>query len=114
MDKVKPIILTDNETGDKYTLDFSRDTVRFAEARGFDIHKVLDMPQTYVPFLFQLSFRMHHSNIGKNRIDKMWDAMGGISTEALTRLIELYNQVNESLFIEEDDVKENPRMTMEL
>ena len=35
-EKVKPLILTDNDTGEKYTLEFSRESVRFAEARGFD------------------------------------------------------------------------------
>jgi hypothetical protein len=37
MERVKPIELTDNETGKTYTLEFNRDVVRRAEQNGFSI-----------------------------------------------------------------------------
>ena len=36
-ENVKPIRLTDTETGEKYTLEFSRESVKFAEQRGFKL-----------------------------------------------------------------------------
>ena len=35
--KVNPMTITDNETGEKYILDFTRESVKFAEQRGFKI-----------------------------------------------------------------------------
>ena len=58
-EKVKPIILHDTEEEEDYTLEFNRETVRFAEGRGFDIPddqasgtvllRIQDAPQECVP-----------------------------------------------------------------
>ena len=39
-EQVKPIIIHDAENGIDYTLEFNRESVKFAEARGFDIEDV--------------------------------------------------------------------------
>ena len=45
VERVPSIKFTDNDTGNVYELDFCRESVKFAEARGFkqeDIAKILD------------------------------------------------------------------------
>ena len=36
-ERVNPIIIRNEDTGDEYTLEFNRESIRFAEQRGFDI-----------------------------------------------------------------------------
>ena len=49
--KVLPMKITDPDTGEVYVLEFSRESVRFAEQRGFKISELLDFPQTNIPNL---------------------------------------------------------------
>ena len=52
--KVSPIRITDPETNDTYVLEFSRESVRFAEQRGFKISELLDFPQSNIPAFFSM------------------------------------------------------------
>lgn len=52
--KVLPMKITDPDTGEVYVLEFSRESVRFAEQRGFKISELLDFPQTNIPNLFSM------------------------------------------------------------
>lgn len=93
MEKVKPIILKDNEKNTEYTLEFSRDTVRFAEARGFIPDEIDKYPMTKIYEFFWLAFRMHHPNMAKANTDKIIDDWGGIQNipeGLLERLGQLY------------------------
>lgn len=93
MEKVKPIILKDNEKNTEYTLEFSRDTVRFAEARGFIPDEIDKYPMTKIYEFFWLAFRMHHPNMAKANTDKIIDDWGGIQNipeGLLERLGKLY------------------------
>jgi len=114
-EKVKPLILTDNDTGDKYTLEFSRESVRFAEARGFDLSDVNKHPMTKVPELFFYAFRMHHKNVARERTDKiLFDDLGGLSPAALERICMLYSAPFEALVsTPEDSETKNARMTVD-
>ena len=49
MQDVKPIFVTDTETGMEYTLEFNRESVAFAERRGFEINDVARFPMTKAP-----------------------------------------------------------------
>lgn len=112
-EKVKPVILTDSLTGEKYTLEFNRESVKFAEARGFAIMDIDKYPMTLYDFFFY-AFRMHHRNVARDKTDKLIDeGFGGIAglPEALIeRLVELYVQTFGTA-VEED---ENPRVVVEL
>lgn len=115
-DRVRPARLRDQVTGDEYVLDFSRDSVRFAEQRGFKPDEVLEFPVTKIPELFFYAFRKNHKNLAKNQTDRILEEqLGGITEELLARLIQLYNQAALTHLIasEEDDGK-NARMTVEL
>ena len=110
----KPIRLVDNETGEAYILEFDRDTVRWAEQRGFDPDMVTKFPMTVGADFFFYAFRMHHRNIARDKTDKiLFDYLGGINEttgKILARLMELYYQTFDTLA----DKAENPRIAVEL
>lgn len=114
-EKVNPIRLTDNDTGRVYELDFDRASIAFAERRGFKIGEVSDYPIVGVPDLFYYAFRKNHKNVSREKTDEIFDALGGLTTAMLSRLVALYNQGGLSHVIrdEEDEVK-NSKMTVEL
>lgn len=115
-EKIKPLVLTDNETGEKYTLEFSRESVKFAEARGFTIEDSVKFPQTKIPDLFYFAFRKNHRNISRERTDRMlYDDLQGLSTAAIERLLMLYQEPQNALIrTDEDGEPKNARMTVEL
>lgn len=112
-ERVKPIRITD-ENGNVYTLAFDRDSVRFAEARGFDIDQLLTFPQTNIPALWFYAFRKNHPKVARANTDKMLERLGGLKQEELGRLVELYNEPNNALIATDDDERKNSGMTMEL
>ena len=77
-ERIMPAVITDNKTGDKYELDFSRDSIRFAENRGFELENVAKFPVTGVADLFFYAFRMHHRNVSRDKTDKLMERWGGI------------------------------------
>lgn len=109
---VKPIYVTDTETGAEYTLEFSRESVMFAERRGFDINDAAKFPMTAIYDLWFYAFRMHHRNVSRDKADKLLDAAGGFSDEVMSRLGELYSVPFESL--SEDNGDKNPTVTIRL
>ena len=92
--EVKPIIITDNSTKKEYTLEFSRETVRFAEQRGFRIDDVEAYPMTKVYELWFYAFRMHHKALSKQQtddlLDKWFGGIGNLPASIMERLGEIY------------------------
>lgn len=113
-ERVKPIVIKNEDTGEVYTLDFNRDSVRFAESRGFVISDIDKFPMTAIYDLFFYAFRMHHKNVARDKTDKIideyWGGVGGIPEGVLTRLGELWAQTFTPLV----DEKANPRIVVEL
>lgn len=112
--RVNPMRLTDTETGETYTLEFSRESVRFAEQRGFKISELTDFPQLNIPAFFFYAFRKNHREVARDKTDKLLEAMGGLTPAELARLVELYNQPNEALIITDEGGRKNARVTVEL
>lgn len=114
-EQVKPIIIHDTENGTDYTLEFNRESIRFAEARGFDIDDVSKFPMTKIPELFFYAFRMHHQNISREKTDRiLFDELGGLPEGAAERLGALYSAPFEALNGKKEGKKGNPKMTVEL
>lgn len=112
VEKINPIKLTDNESGTVYTLEFNRDTVRFAENRGFDINDVARFPMTKLPELFFYAFRMHHKNVSREKTDRiLFDDLGGMPDGMAERLGLLYSAPFEAL--SGGEKAKNGRMTVE-
>lgn len=112
--KVNPIIVTDPDSGEQFTLEFSRDTVRFAEQRGFKIGELTDYPQINIPALFHYAFRKNHKFVTKERTDKILEDLNGLTPNEIGRLAELYNQPNEALINTEEGGRKNSRLTLEM
>lgn len=93
-EKVRPIILHDTDDNRDYTLEFNLETVRFAQARGFDSDDIAKYPVIKTEELFFYAFRMHHKNVPKEKTDKiLWEKLGGIGNLPdgfIERLIMLY------------------------
>ena len=116
MAEVKPIIITDNETQDEYTLEFNRESVRFAESRGFNIDDLPKYPMTKIPEIFFYAFRMHHKTISREKTDKiLFEKLGGIPDGMLERLAELYAAPFEALAIlDEGEEGKNSKVTIQM
>lgn len=111
--KIEPIKLTDTETGERYVLEFTRDSVRYAESRGFDIEDLPKYPMTKIPELFYYAFRAHHKFVSREKTDKiLFEDMGGVPEGMVERLGELYSVPFESLLPSEEEGK-NVKMTVE-
>lgn len=119
MEKLKPIIITDNDTGKQYTLEFDRAAVERAENDGFSLQDVQRYPSK-LSDLWHYAFYMHHRGefirreLTRKKTDEMLDACGGIlgvSNEVWTRLSELYIATYSTLT---DGDAKNGRVTIEL
>ena len=112
-EKIKPIVLTDSENGDVFTLEFNRESVKYAEMKGFNIDDIANKPMTAIPNLFYFAFRMHHKSVSREKIDKVYDKLGGLTTAMVERLGALYAEPFEALIQDEEDLK-NSKMTVEM
>ena len=112
-EKVKPIILHDSEEQTDYTLEFNRESIRFAENRGFDISDVGKFPMTKLPELFFYAFRMHHPNVSREKTDRiLFDDLGGLPEGVAERLGALYSAPFEAL-TSSGEPEKNARITVE-
>ncbi len=110
-EKIEPVTLTDNDTGMKYVLEFDRDSVKFAEARGFNIEKISAAPMTYIPDFFFYAFRMHHKNVSREKTDRMlFEDLEGMPDGMLERLGQLWAVPYDALVQDED--RKNAKMTV--
>lgn len=112
-EQVKPIIVKDNENNKEYTLEFNRDSIKFAEQRGFVLADVDRFPMTKLPEFFWYAFRMHHQYISLNQAEKILERMGGMSDAVARRLGELWAIPYEALNPTDGDEK-NVSVTVEL
>lgn len=114
-EQVKPIVIHDTEAGMDYTLEFNRESIRFAEARGFDIDDVGKYPMSKLPELFFYAFRMHHKNVSREKTDRiLFDDLGGLPKGVAERLGALYAAPFEALSQNEEKQVKNPKVTVEL
>lgn len=113
-DIIPPIKVTD-EDGTEYTLDFSREAVKFAENRGFKIGEVLDFPSTHVPALWYYAFRKNHRNVARDKTDAFLDELGGLDGKTLARLVDLFQQAAlHNVVRGEDEEVKNSKVTIDL
>lgn len=113
-EQVNPIVLHDTEENMDYTLEFNRESIRFAENRGFDISDVGRFPMTKLPELFFYAFRMHHKNVSREKTDRiLFEYLGGMPDGMAERLGALYSAPFDALTADEDKAK-NSRITVEM
>ena len=109
----KAIILKNKDT--EYTLEFNRESVKFAELHGFKVDDIANYPMIKIPELFFYAFRMHHKNIAREKTDKILEELGGLPEGFLERLAELYTAPYEFLtVVAEGEERKNSKWTVEL
>lgn len=116
-DYIHPARLTDDQTGQVYELDFSRESVTFAERNKFKLEDALEYPVTGMRDLFYYSFRKNHRNVPREKTDKLIERWGGGVPEKLVkRLVQLYQQAQTSnaILIDNEDAEKNSGLTLEL
>lgn len=113
-ENVKPIIIRDKEHNKEYTLEFNRESIKFAEQRGFMLADVDRFPMTKLPEFFWYAFRMHHPSVSLNQAEKIMNQIGGINEAVGRRLGELWAVPYESLNPTDDGDEKNATMTVEL
>lgn len=99
---VKPITI--EVDGTTYTLEFNRDSVISAERAGFVPEELHEKPMSTFPLLFYCAFKMHHPKITRQETDRIYfDVLGGLNSEEIDRLAELYAVPTSTLFRKESD-----------
>ena len=92
MEKIKPMTISDPESGKEYTLEFSRKSVSKAEQAGLDINAIEAKSMTMIPLLFWGAFLMHHPYMTKDQTDKiLFDGLGGLNEEEMAYLGKLFS-----------------------
>ena len=114
-EEVRPLILHDEESGKDYTLEFNRDSIKFAEAHGFVIEDVDRFPMTKTYELFYYAFRMHHKNISREKTDSIidddWGGVANIPDGVMERIGMLYAVPFGTL--QEEGNKNPPKVTVQ-
>lgn len=114
-ERVNPVRITLSRTGETYELDFSRESVKFAEMHGFELDSVTRFPATKVPELFYLSLRKNHRRLSRTQADDLFDEIGGLTGKVLARLISLYNQAAlTNVIAADEDYEKNADVTVEM
>lgn len=113
-ERIKPMRITISDT--TYELDFSRDSVSFAEDRQFSPDDVARYPVTKVPELFYYAFRKNHRKLARSQTDAILDKIGGLTPDMLKRLILLYNQaaMSNNIMQDDEDLAKNSEVTVEM
>jgi hypothetical protein len=114
---INPIKITDKETNRVYILDFDRESIKFAEAQGFDWHLMRSQLATQTELLWYCAFRKYNRQVPREKAISILDELGGMRPEWVDRLSELWAQGLDSLIADDDapeDDAKNAKMTVTL
>lgn len=90
--------------GKEYTLEYTRNTVRQMERRGFVADDIASKPMTVLPDLFAGAFLANHSQIKRAKIDEIYACMGD-KQKLIGALTDMYNATIETLLDEPEEGK---------
>lgn len=97
--------LTFEYEGEKFTLEYTRRTVKMMEQQGFVLNNVDDIPLTAIPALFAGAFMAHHRFTNRKRIDEIYEKMPN-KVDLMKNLAEMYTEPIAALFDEPDEAAE--------
>ena len=90
--------------GTKYTLEFTRASVRALENQGFKLSDIEDKPMSTLPTLFAGAFYAHHRFLKPAVIEEIFDNIKD-KMGLITKLGEMYNEPIEAL-VDDPEEKE--------
>lgn len=92
--------------GTKYTLEFSRATIKQMESSGFTIADLNRKPVTSWPMFFAGAFLLHHRKLKEDKIREIYKHMTD-KDRLMERLTEMYYEALSTLMDDpdEDDAK---------
>ena len=90
-------VVSKDEQGNKYTLEFNARVVKNMERNGFKVDA--DYPNTMIDELFTGAFQMHHKGMTRERIREIWKSQSK-KDELLAVLTKLYMKPLEDLMDE--------------
>lgn len=94
----------------KYTLGFTRESVKRMENSGFVLGDIGDRPMTVLPALFAGAFIAYHPNVRRSLIDEMYEHTTN-RKELLHALAEMYNEPISALLDEPEEAEGNATWT---
>ena len=119
-EKIQPIRITDNTTGEVYELDFSRESVLFTDRQfrnaGIKLDEIGDSVNEGIPLFWYCAFRAKHKNVSRAKADELREKLGGLTSKIMDRLVSLYTQATmaNNIVQDEEDLSKNSRVTVEL
>lgn len=88
----------------KYTLEFTRRTIREMENEGFRIDELSNRPMTLLPELFIGAFKCHHPYLKRKDVLAMFEEMSD-RRSLLEALTDMYQEPIQAIFDEQNDPK---------
>lgn len=88
--------------GKDYCLEFTRQSVKTMENRGFSVNRFLDAPMTVLPELFAGAFLANHKYTDRKLIDEIFDKMTD-KKQLVETLSNMYNEPLEALMTDGDE-----------
>jgi hypothetical protein len=94
-----------------YILEFSRNTARSIEERGFNLESVATQPNKMIPLLIQGAFMKNHPTVKAVKVEEIFLAQKG-RAGLVNALAEMYAETVSSLIGEEEDDEKNATWEM--
>ena len=98
--------ITFNYDGKDYRLEYTKQSVKTMEQRGFVASRILEAPMTTLPELFAGAFLANHKYTDRKVIDAIYDKMTD-KKQLIETLTQMYNEPIASLMQEPEDSAKN-------
>lgn len=89
-----------------YCLEYTKDSVKKMEGRGFAPARVLEAPMTYLPELFAGAFLANHPYTNRKIIDEIFEKMKG-KKALVNTLVQMYNEPIDGLMGDDEENEGN-------
>lgn len=83
----------------KYTLEFTRNSVKEMEAEGFVLEETQTKPVTNIPILFHGAFLANHSDVDDSVIEEIYSKLPD-KMQLIENLLKMYNDTVNTLIAE--------------
>lgn len=90
----------------EYTLEYTANSIKTMERRGFVADDMDKKPMTILPELFAGAFLANHSSVKREKIDEIFIWMND-KTTLVKALIEMYNDVLAAFLVGDDEGNAN-------